>query len=68
MYKSIEAKETPFQKGIDSRVSQEKRRFEKKKTEWFYYLANALIVTLKLFSINIMVCKFHPNKKINSLN
>lgn len=68
MYKSIEAKETPFQKGIDSRVSQEKMRLEKKKkTEWFYYLANALIVTLKLFSINIMVGKFHPNKK-NSLN
>lgn len=68
MYKSIEAKETPFQKGIDSRVSQEKMRFKKKKkTEWFYYLANALIVTLKLFSINIMVGKFHPNKK-NSLN
>lgn len=31
MYKSIEAKETPFQKGIDSRVSQEKMRLEKKK-------------------------------------
>lgn len=62
MYKSIEAKETVPKTHRQQGFIRKKMRFEKK-LEWFYYLANALTVTLKLFSINIMICKFHTNKK-----